>query len=230
MDTKTSQRFRHVLLPIIACLFFYGCARLPQYAQPHMSSQQFDDSLVYIDYRLLRREDFRAKVPAPAIRDHQHMINAHTSVSLRPVHDIGYIISPPHLNFGLYKVYLQQLGFKAVMIPERSWWNPQLAESKSIYVLQHEQIHFALMEIAARRVNKFFATPHTSFVSGTDRQTVLNRLQKLIDKKVDATKKAILQEHTKFDEQTSLYHDPVRQQEWYEDCQKQLLQLEKWAK
>ncbi len=195
-----------------------------------MSNQPFDATLEYIDYRQLNREDFKADAPSPTIRGYQHMINAHTSVSLRPVHDVVYLVSPPHLNFGLYKVYLQELGFKAVMVPERSWWNPDLPQFKTAYVLQHEQIHFALMEIAARKVNKHFATAPTSFISGADQATLMQRLKEIVDAELDKRRKEILQEHTAFDEQTSLYYDPARQQEWYHNCQKQLLQLQKWAK
>lgn len=158
------------------------------------------------------------------------MINAHTSVSLRPVTEIKYIISPPHNNFGLYKAYLQELAFKAVMVPSRSWWNPQLPPEKNSYVLQHEQIHFALMEIAARNLTQKLHSSKDKAISGTTRDIVEKRLMAAVDKEITAAQTQILKEHTAFDENTSLRYDPHRQQEWYDDSMKRLEMLSQWAR
>ncbi len=40
------------------------------------------------------------------------------------------------------------------MLPERSWWNPGIPAGLRTYVLRHEQINFALTEIAARRLTQ----------------------------------------------------------------------------
>ena len=230
MNNKFLFHFLPLTLLFLYCLVFTSCAQLPEYAQPHMSSQPFDPTISYFSYRPLTIDDFQATTPAPSIRDHKHMINAHTSLSFRPVHDIRYIISPPELNFGLYKVYLQELGFRAVMVPERSWWSPQLIPSKTTYVLQHEQIHFALMEITARRLNKKLANMPQKTISAPNGETVIRRLQETIDSEIRTIKAEILEEHTAFDEDTSLYHDPRRQQQWYEKSQKELMDLSKWAR
>ena len=47
---------------------------------------------------------------------------------------------------------ISQLKFKTVFVPECSWWNPNLAKNGENYVLQHDQIHFALTELAARKL------------------------------------------------------------------------------
>lgn len=227
------RTFSHLprLIFLITISFYLGaCAQLPEFAQPHLSSQPFDPSIKYVSYRQLSIDDFKAVTPSDTIKDHKHMINAHTSVSLRPVTEIQYIISPPHNNFGLYKAYLQELAFKAVMVPTRSWWNPQLAPEKTKYVLQHEQIHFALMEIAARDLNKKLSTSVGETVSGNNRKIVEKLLIDAVDKKMTATQKEILKEHTSFDEDTSLYYDPQRQQEWYDISLKKLKNLSKWAR
>ncbi len=102
MGNRTVLSFLPLILQVLCCLVFSGCAQLPDYAQPHMSSQSFDPGLSYFSYRSLTVDDFEANTPSPSIRDHTNMINAHTSLSLRPVHDVHYIISPPEINFGLY--------------------------------------------------------------------------------------------------------------------------------
>lgn len=207
-----------------------GCATLPEFAQPHLSSQPFDNSLEVIGYRQLRVDDFKAQSPSPSIKDHKHMINAHTSVALRPATEIHHIISPPHISFGLYRAYLQELSFKALMFPTRSWWNPGIPPERTTYVLQHEQIHFALMEIAARKLNKKLSLSLAEAISGTERKSVERRLRAAVEREIAASKAGILKEHTAFDEETSLYHDPKRQQQWYEDCQAKLHNLSEWAR
>ena len=232
MKRRIFPKIIFTLFILLQCLYFAGCAQLPDYAQPHMSSQPFDPRLKFFGYRQLQVEDFKAAAPSATIRDHKDMINAHTSLSLRPVHDIRYIISPPNLNFGLYKVYLQELHFRAVMIPERSWWNPELAPSKTTYVLQHEQIHFALMEIAARRLNKKLAETPTlgGAISAADIYSLEILLTETVDKEIETSKNNTLKEHTAFDEETSLYYDPQQQQKWYDQSLKELSELLQWAR
>lgn len=220
----------HLIILIAVSFYFSSCAQLPEFASPHVSSQPYDPSIQYLGYRQLSIDDFKAVTPSNAIKDYKHMINAHTAVSLRPVTEIQYIISPPHNNFGLYKAYLQELSFKAVMVPSRSWWNPQLASKREAYVLQHEQIHFALMEIAARNLNKKLSSSSSQVISGAKREIVEKRLLEAVDTKITATQKEILKEHTVFDEETSLYYDPKRQQEWYDTSLKRLKTLSKWAR
>ena len=230
MKNRTFSYLKYLILVIAISLYLGSCAQLPEFAQPHLSSQPFDPSIEYVSYRQLTIDDFKAITPSDTIKDHQHMINAHTSVSLRPVTEIQYIISPPHNNFGLYKAYLQEVAFKAVMVPTRSWWNPQLATEKTKYVLQHEQIHFALMEIAARDLNKELSNSVGETVSGNNRKLVEKLLIDAVDKKITAAQKEILKEHTAFDEDTSLYYDPRRQQQWYDTSLEKLENLSKWAR
>jgi hypothetical protein len=224
------SKLASVLLVFFQCLYFTGCAQLPYFAQPHVSNQPFDPDLEFFGYRQLDVEDFKATRPSSTIIDHKEMINAHTSLSLRPVHDIRYVISLPHQNFGLYKVYLQELHFRAVMIPERSWWNPQLSSTKTSYVLQHEQIHFALMEISARRLNKKLAGIPGGVISAPDARSLELLIKETVDKEIEISKKLMLKEHTAFDEDTSLYHDPQQQQKWYDQCIKELAELQQWQR
>jgi len=230
VKNRTFLHLQNIFCLIWISLYLGGCAQLPEFAQPHLSSQPFDSSIEFVSYRQLTVDDFKAVTPSATIANHKDMINAHTSVSLRPVTEIQYIISPPHSNFGLYKAYLQELAFKAVMVPTRSWWNPHLAPEKTPYVLQHEQIHFALMEIAARTLNKKLRSTVGQSVSGPDRKIVKQLLMAAVDKEITATQKNILKEHTAFDEDTSMYYDPQRQQEWYNNSLKKLEQLSKWAR
>ena len=230
VNNRTLLYLRSLFFLALFSLFFCSCAQLPEFAQPHLNSLPFDPYIEFVSYRQLSVNDFKAETPSTTIKDHEHMINAHTSVSLRPVTGSQYTIRPPHNSFGLYKAYLQDLKFKAVMVPSRSWWNPRLEPEKTGYVLQHEQIHFALMEIAARELNKRLMQSIAQPIVGPDRKTVEQLLMASIEKEIVHTKKEILKEHTAFDEDTSLYYDPERQQQWYDNSLKKLENLSQWAR
>jgi hypothetical protein len=47
---------------------------------------------------------------------------------------------------------IPQITFEAMFMPTCSWWHPEVPEGLKAYVLQHEQIHFALAELAARNL------------------------------------------------------------------------------
>lgn len=210
-------------------LNFTGCARLPDFASPHLSTTAFNPDLDFVEYRQLTINDFKAQTPPTAIKGYEHRINAHTSVSLRPSTPIHYTISHPNQNFGVFKARLQQLQFKAVMIPAYSWWNPKLPHNKKAYVLQHEQVHFALMEIAARKLNEKLENTSMQTFSGTEREAVQQQLLSSVQKTIDGSKEEILKEHTHFDEDTSLEYNPRAQQDWFDYCQNELQRLSRWA-
>lgn len=214
---------------VLLLLLHAGCAHLPDFASPHLSTVPFDAGLDFVEYRQLTLEDFKAQTPPAAIKGYEHRINAHTSVSLRPSTPIHYTISHPNQNFGVYKARLEQLWFKAVMLPAYSWWNPKLHRNRTAYVLQHEQVHFALMEIAARRLNEKLQHTNKQTFSGKERAVVQQQLLTTVQKTIDDSKTEILKEHTRFDEDTSLEYNPRAQQDWYDNCQTELQRLSKWA-
>ena len=57
-------------------------------------------------------------------------------------------------RLGRVRARVHNLAFTAFMDRDCSWWNPQYTGLPHEYILEHEQIHFALFEIAARRLNQ----------------------------------------------------------------------------
>jgi len=53
-----------------------------------------------------------------------------------------------------YLVHIRHLRFMAQILPDCSWWNPQTRTRDMRRVLEHEQIHFALIEIGARQLDR----------------------------------------------------------------------------
>ena len=106
-------------------------------------------------YRTLNVDDFQAQSLPEDLESHAKNIAAHACCRIRTTKDTRYKITRGYLNEQIhYFGSIQSVGFEAVMIPECSWLNPDLEEEKLDYVMQHEQIHFALMELAARKLNR----------------------------------------------------------------------------
>jgi len=197
-------------------LFFVGCAGLPDYAKPLLFSVAENLPSNVIGYRDLDKGDFQAKELPVSLKDYAKKLNAHTAASIRPTLHSKYFVSLA--NFAGKQWYLghvKELSFEAVMIPGRSWWNPTLRKSLESYVLQHEQIHFALMEIAARKLSdKAEAIDIEVFEASFDeaKQSLKEKIEILIAE----TLQAVIKEHIAFDENTSQFHDPEKQQWWYD--------------
>jgi hypothetical protein len=83
------------------------------------------------------------------------------------------------------------------------------------YVLQHEQIHFALTELAARQLTsdsqKWAADV---LVIQPTPQEVRAELARLIKERINAAMEANLKRQAEFDNDTSLFFNPRRQQWW----------------
>jgi hypothetical protein len=52
-----------------------------------------------------------------------------------------------------FEATARNLRFEAIMDPKASWWHEELDSISTAYVLQHEQIHFAIFELKARSLN-----------------------------------------------------------------------------
>lgn len=207
-----------------------GCPRLPEYALPHVGVM---DGAVFsgkgFTYRKLTVHDFRAQSPAKALSGHSNSIFAHSSIQLRLRKETKFIITPGYSDyFGqiFWSGHVQFIGFEAVFIPDNSWWNPKVPPEKRAYVLQHEQIHFALMEIAARQLSRRVRKDLASFfVIDSNRRGVEDQIKEKISTLIREENKKIVNQHTAFDEDTSLYFDPEKQQWWFDKVKKQLLEF-----
>jgi hypothetical protein len=102
------------------------------------------------------------------------------------------------------------------MLPERSWWNPGIPAGLRTYVLRHEQINFALTEIAARRLTQESREWASKVLAVKPApQEVRAELARQIQDKINAAREESLKRQPVFDEDTSLFYNPRRQQRWY---------------
>jgi len=215
---------------IILLAFLSGCARLPDYALPRGGVILDDPAMIdeAFTYRQLTRADFRASTLSTDRVMHESSINAHTCARIRPTHDSRFTVSRTRYNGSIvYIGSINKIGFEAIMIPGCSWWNPALPARKHAYVLQHEQIHFALDELTARQLTvnarqatRTFMAIHPTF------EAAKAEVAATVNEWIRSAMEESMATHTAFDKDTSLFHSPRWQQWWREKIEGQLAGLQ----
>jgi hypothetical protein len=207
-----------------------ACAQLPDYARPH-TIQREEISTVSptgFTYRPLKREDFRATSLPANLSAHGENINARSTILIRITADSSFSITPwPLWGQVNYLGRINHLAFEAVMIPDNSWWNPKIKEAKAAYVLQHEQIHFMLTELAARKLTRDAQKWASNLlVVELTPQQVNSEIFRQIKEMINSAMETIQKRHLEFDNDTSLFYAPSWQAWWLETVEKELKQTE----
>jgi hypothetical protein len=212
------KRFLRYALLALSLALIPACARLPEYARPRMVEVDELNMTVTtgFPYRELTPEDFRAASLSEQMSEHAERINAHAAIQIRLTADSSFRITRGDLYGQTYFFgRIERLGFEAVMLPERSWWNPKIAVNMRGYVLQHEQIHFALTELAARKLTSDSRQWASDvLVIRPTPPEVRAELAREIKDQINAAMEANLKRQAEFDDDTSLFHNPRRQQWW----------------
>jgi hypothetical protein len=120
----------------------------------------------------------------------------------------------------LFEATAHNLHFHAIMDRSRSWWRSELDSVSTAEVLEHEQVHFAIFELAARDLNARIpeiATRIRSTGRTTDdaRRTAKARLEA----ELQASNHEIAKRQREFEKDTSNGMDRKRQKEWWDRIQ-----------
>ena len=108
-----------------------------------------------------------------------------------------------------------------------SWWNSKKSLQLD-YVLQHEQIHFALTEVAARQLNQQARKiVDATRVTGESAQEVKELIGQRVKDVLDEAQQKLLERNREFDEDTSGKHNEKGQQRWAEQVFAELEALER---
>ncbi len=216
-------------LIVAVAVLLPGCTGLPEYAQPRLTQNHYDlFNERVITSRKLTRLDFQSPSFPESLQKYSSKLNAHTALSIRPANHSKYTIGSFVLDGQItYYGRVEHLQFEAVMIPDHSWWRPQLAKEKHAHVLQHEQIHFALMEISARKLtNKVYQES----VGFTGINSTALKVKKDLQTKISTFLKKhnveAMKQHEYFDYDTSLTFNPSLQNWWYGKVLKELEEME----
>lgn len=205
-----------------------ACSRLPSYARPQGSIMQSGtyDGADLIEYRTLTPDDFRSEKPDGVAAQHMDAMGATTFAILRPDPSVRILVTETHEPNGdkRYGGKLDsKLHFRAQMDRNRSWWNPNLKDMPLEYVLQHEQIHFALAAIEAKELNAssgaFTARTHAE---GDSPAEVKGAIEAQINDLIRDALDRLIERNGKFDEDTSARYNPKKQAEWWHRVQAEL--------
>jgi hypothetical protein len=213
------------LLFLAFCLILVGCAELPEAVRPRFTTLTEPAAAVFT-YRPLTRDDFRGPPPEEAAGG-PRSFNARSTILIRPAPETQVLIQRSRTaDLPLYFGTVNELRFEAVFVPEQSWWNPVVPEARAAYVLEHEQIHFALLELAARRLSREVASkrppglPVTDYTAIGARRAVAAWLARVVEDRANE----ILAEHERFDQDTSLRYATELQHRWWLLLEKRLEQ------
>lgn len=182
--------------------------RIETTAQIHASGPEEVKRFVF--YRTLSREDFRAKTPPPESAHHAGHLGALLCAAIIPSSEL--MVEFDSTSDGdAHSFRVHGPNYRAAMDPECSWWNDEQTGFPPEYVLEHEQIHFALSEIYAMRINREIAGLHLSVTWWNDAPEAAEaRANQLLRRATDD----LLEESRRFDKETSHTTEPETQSRW----------------
>ena len=104
-----------------------------------------------------------------------------------------------------------------------SWWNDAASSIPPAYVLEHEQIHFALAELAARGLNARAASLARGFQFETYRpEELAPNAKRYVEGAIRQAMQALVERNASFDRDTSLGYQPDKQAAWLDRVEAEL--------
>lgn len=213
-----------------------GCASsLPEYASPKgrvVAATDLDSSDV-VSYRRLSRSDFRGTQAPKEFAQVAGRVGAATCGQVRTTTDTEFLLkwrqeSPTSPK--QHWVEIKKLGFMALMDRRCSWWNEPMAARRPSYVLEHEQVHFALYELGARKLNASADSIKQSMISsGSSQEAVERHAQQALGRALVKATEELVERNRDFDQDTSLGYRPDRQREWLRKVRDELAATQPYA-
>lgn len=182
-----------------------------------VSADSIDPSTL-IEYRTLTRDDFRAASPTPGSDERASHLGALLCASIGGVSDL-VIEFQTRADADIHLFVFIDADYRARMDPRCSWWNADQRRVGADYVLEHEQIHFALLEISAREINREIAG---LLVRVASRERAPSRAQAKLKSVLEAARMKYLAQSRRFDEQTSPRPDIEAQTRWRREVEARL--------
>ena len=216
-------RFKSMFVFVAGVVAVTGCSSLPEYAAPKFRDEYNAEMADFIPYRKLERADFKAEQPPTEFSEHAELMAAVICVFIKPVIDqdaIDIKLSNPPNEEQVYRITYRNLRYRALMDRNCSWWNSKTVANDESYILEHEQIHFALAELGARRGHE--STSIQIDVKLGSPEAMAESVQKQLKKYLKQLHESVMAQDREFDEETSLVHDPYKQKQWWNLVQAQL--------
>ena len=216
--------FARSLADVLVLLFCMCCAAPQQgFVEPRGSvvvPADADDT-DGIPYRTLTRADFQATRLPDGTSAYAKRIGALTCAHINTSRATRFTIR--ELEPEVFEGRFEELSFLALMDRKCSWWNPKRSQLPEAYILQHEQIHFALTELEARQLNREAPEVIAEFVArGQSVEEVRQLVQTRLNGLVQTALERLLQRNREFDADTSAKYAPEDQQRWFERVSEEL--------
>ena len=176
-----------------------------------------------IEYRKLTREDFKAGRPPPAFAGRRD-VGALTCASIVPGFGMRFRARAVWRQGDMlvYRAYIENIGFHAVMDRNCSWWATGTRKPTN-YVLEHEQIHFAIFEVAARRLtHRLIELDDELRASDNTAEDAIAKLEPIVQRELQNALDEAVERSGEFDQETSNAYEPTRQRRWLETVEKEL--------
>jgi len=135
------------LATLLACVVFEHPYMAP--VELPYSNEEIDESKL-IAYRELQRTDYKATVVDPSMQG-KH-VGALTVLIIRTTPCMIRSFARTDADSSYFEAVVDSFMFEARVDPTRSWWDKKL-NAEELYYLEHEQIHFAISELAVRHAN-----------------------------------------------------------------------------
>ena len=180
-------------------------------------SSDSKDTSAYLAYRDITRDDFRAVDPPEHASEHATHLGALLCGAITPNAEIEIDFEPDVRPSDTW-FKIRGPNYRAKMDPHCSWWNAQ-SETPADYVLEHEQIHFALIEIYARDINRELATLR---IRTGSRELAPAAAEQSTTRLLERATRKLVDESRLFDHQTSRPVDRAAQRQWKRDVERRL--------
>jgi hypothetical protein len=176
-----------------------------------------------IGWRPLARDDFRAREPAdfePVVDVPGSEVGAHVALHLACVGEVRVErLAPDRVEASLHG-----LRYLALLDREGSWWNPKPgSRTPPEWILRHEQGHFDLAELFARRLDReAAAAAAASKGSGATEAGAVDDLVRRFEAHLVSARREFEELEDRYDRETRHGTDLRRQTEWYVRIQRDL--------
>jgi hypothetical protein len=179
-----------------------------------------------VEYRTLTRADFQATT----LPNGGKGIPLHASAALFGAIEVAPEFSwfVTQLKTGsdstLFEATAHNLRFQAIMDPKTSWWREELDSVSTAYVLEHEQIHFAIFELGARRLNARITEIAASVRAvGRTIDDARRAANARLEEELRASDQDVAMRQGQFERETANGKLRDRQKEWWSRIQAELV-------
>lgn len=190
------------------------------------------DTSDVITYRALTRGDFRGDHPPKPFLGRadipQPVAVSCAYVAPDPGARVFAVPTRPG-GKGPFRPHVEGLTFRAMFSRSCSWWNREHGLSP-MYVLEHEQIHFSLFEVAARRLNRDVPRMLNSpSLESSSADSVVALARRRIQGALERTLAETGELNLEFDRATSFGFSLHLQEAWRRRVEKDLEELARFA-